>query len=274
MIPNKLLGQNFIRCPWVTSTMLKAAELKDSDTVLEVGAGTGILTKEMLKRARTVIAVEKDKDLIVRYLRPLEKDYKNLEIIEGDILKIFPNLAITYHLEPKTYKLVSNIPYYLTSHLLRVLLEKEPRPHTIVLTVQKEVAERICAKPNYRSSTSIGKMNLLAISVQTFGKPEIIKKVPADCFWPKPKVDSAIIKIDHISDDFFVKNKISSENFFKIIKTAFSSKRKMLINTLAVLAGDKNKARELLTIAGLSEKSRPEELGLEHWAKLVRSAPG
>ncbi|MDP3710196.1 MAG: 16S rRNA (adenine(1518)-N(6)/adenine(1519)-N(6))-dimethyltransferase RsmA [bacterium] len=263
MIPNKLLGQNFTRCPWVISTMLKTAELKDSDVVLEVGAGTGILTKELAQKAKKVIAVEKDKNLIVQYLRPLAQKHKNLEIIEGDFLKNFSKIYSAYNLQPNSFKLVSNIPYYLTSRLIRVLLEQEPRPQAIVLTIQKEVAERVCAKPPH--------MNLLAISVQVFGKPEIIKKVPADCFWPKPKVDSAIIKISQISDDFFVKNEISSDEFFKIVKIAFSSKRKMLINTLSVLAGDKAEARKMLKSAGIGEKSRPEELSVEQWTSLTKN---
>ena len=157
MFPNKLLGQNFIRCPWVTATMIKAAELNDSDMVLEVGAGTGILTKELAKKSKKVIAIEKDKNLIVQYLTSLSNKYQNIEIIEGDVLKKFSEISTTYNLLPTTYKLVSNIPYYLTSRLLRVLLEKGPSPQTIVMTVQKEVAERICAKPP--------KMNLLALSV-------------------------------------------------------------------------------------------------------------
>ncbi|MFN3302081.1 MAG: 16S rRNA (adenine(1518)-N(6)/adenine(1519)-N(6))-dimethyltransferase RsmA, partial [Patescibacteria group bacterium] len=166
---------------------IKSANLSKDDVVLEIGPGTGILTLELAKRAKKVIAVEKDEKMI-EILKDVLKNsgIQNVQIIKGDILKL-----LTSHFQlPTSFKVVGNIPYYLTSRLLRNLLELKKKPKLIVLMVQKEVAQRICAKPP--------KMNLLAVSVQFYGKPEIVSYVSKKSFWPRPKVDSAIIKISEI----------------------------------------------------------------------------
>ena len=227
--------------------MIKTAEISASDTVLEVGSGRGELTFDLTRHAGRVIAVEKDEKLATRLREELRRrQVKNVSVIPGDILKLssVPNLV--------RYKAVGNIPYYLTSRLIRILLEDEPRPEMIVFTVQKEVAQKIVAKPP--------QMNLLALSIQAFGRPEIVKTVPASCFSPRPKVDSAIIKISDISDQFFQKNRLDGAEFFEILRRAFSQKRKLLKNSLSLN----------LTRPGLVNiRARPQELSLEQWAKIV-----
>lgn len=239
---------------------MQTAEVSDRDTVLEIGPGTGILTRALARAANKVIAVEKDQRLTTILTGMFEEeDVKNVEIVAGDILRLLaPNLVWG------KYKVVANIPYYLTSRLLRLLLEATPRPELIVLTVQKEVAERITAKPPH--------MNLLALSVQTFGKPEVIKSVPASCFSPAPKVDSAIIKISDISDRFFGEHNIAPDDFFTLLRCAFGQKRKILINTIGApkSVGDKKRITALLPRLGLSANARPEELSLKNWADLAK----
>lgn len=264
MYAKRSLGQHFLRCDWVASTLVKTADLGPDDTVLEIGPGTGILTRELAKSAGQVIAVEKDELLASKLRMELagEKIY-NVIVFEGDVLKLTKSDFVRISksdfnsLNFNSLKIVANIPYYLTSRLLRLLLENRPWPALIVLTIQKEVAQRITAKPPH--------MNLLALSVQAFGRPEIIKTVPASCFWPKPKVDSAIIKISNISDAFFTKNAIDKALFFEIVRRAFSQKRKLLTSSLRSYFGQ----HPVLTKAGLPDKARPQELDLEQWAKLV-----
>lgn len=244
-----------MQCGWVIAELTKAAQLKPADLILEIGPGTGILTKSLALKVKKITAVEKDEKLADGLEQSLQKEgIGNVEIIKGDILEILP-LA-----KYKNYKIVANIPYFLTSRLLRVALEQGPRPNLMVLTVQKEVAQRITAKPP--------KMNLLALAVQIFGEPKITKIVPASCFWPKPKVDSAIIKIDKISEGFFQKHNIRSQVFFQIAKTAFGQKRKFLTNSLEKIF-PKEQIINALKQAKIDLRARPEELTPEQWAKIV-----
>jgi len=257
MYAKKSLGQNFMRCRWVADTMIHAAEITKTDTVIEIGPGTGALTRPLARAAGRVIAIEKDEALSRELQESLKKDgVSNVEIIEGDILK-FPKEKLKSF---KTFTVVSNIPYYLTSRLFRYFLESSPRPKTIVFTVQKEVAERITARPP--------DMNLLALSVAAFGKAEKIKNVPRECFSPKPNVTSAIIRISGISDEFFRKNKIPPERFFEIARLAFGKKRKMLSSSLKAIVPP-----DVLERAGVNKKARPQELGVEEWARLCRITP-
>lgn len=262
--PKKSLGQNFLRCDWVVDALIKAADLTPQDTVLEIGPGTGVLTRALAAAAGRVIAVEKDEQLALALRAALEKEgIKNVEIIATDILKILPHLSPTYNLPPTTYKIVANIPYYLTGHLFRLIFEQDILPETVVLTVQKEVAERVAAKPSH--------MSLLALSVQVFGTPEIIAAIPASCFFPQPKVDSAILKISGISGGFFTENKIEKAAFFETARRGFSQKRKVLVNALAGGggAGDKIAAARALAAAGIDSRARAEELSLKQWADLA-----
>lgn len=253
--PKKSLGQHFLTCPWVISDMCNAAHLSSSDTVLEIGPGTGVLTRPLAARVKKVIAVEKDEQLARTLAYQLKSEKMiNVHVLEGDILTHVPAL-------PAEYKIVANIPYYLTARLLRLFLaQQEKKPSNIVLTIQKEVAQRITAQPPHE--------NLLALSVQVFGTPRIVATVPTSCFSPKPKVDSAIISISDISDIFFTRHHIKKELFFQLLHHAFKQKRKMLTNTLSDIAPQKDILSAFNTI-GISPHARPQELHKEQWALLA-----
>jgi 16S rRNA (adenine1518-N6/adenine1519-N6)-dimethyltransferase len=256
--PIKRLGQNFLIDKNVLKKILEAAELLKRDIVLEVGPGIGNLTVELAKGAKKVIAVEKDKRMVeILKERLKEEKIENVEIVNEDILKFLPSFELK-----GSYKVVANIPYYLTSRLIRNLLEMKRKPKLIVLMVQKEVAQRICAKPP--------KMNLLAVSVQFYAKPEIISFVSKNCFWPRPKVDSAIIKIEPLTN--VGKKIIDADLFFRIVKAGFSQPRKQLINNLSKgLKKDKKIVREWLLNCHILPAKRAEALSIEDWKKLTRA---
>ncbi len=240
--PKKFLGQHFLKNKKILEEMARAAELSKNDVVWEVGPGTGTLTEVLVLRAKKVIAVEKDRELIP-LLQEKFGGRKNIKIIYGDILKF--DMAA---LKLKNYKIVANIPYYITSRFLRLFLsETKFRPKLMVLMVQKEVAERICAKPP--------RMNLLALSVQAYAEPEIIRRVSKNFFSPPPKVDSAIIKIT-------LGHSVSkSEQILALAKLAFQQKRKMLRRSL-----------KQFKIPQKYQNKRPEELSLKDWADLLQNA--
>lgn len=245
---NKYLGQHFLTNKKIVSDIISAGEISKKDIILEVGPGKGVLTEALAEKAKKVIAVEKDKEL-VQFLKEKFKNQKNIEIIYGDILKVDIK---NYGLRTMDYKLIANIPYYITSRFLRIFLsETKFRPSLMVLMVQKEVAERIVAKNN--------KESLLSLSVKAYGKPEIIKIVRKGNFSPPPKVDSAIIKISDISDKWFNKNKIKEEKFFEILRKTFQQKRKMLRHSMGKNLPEKYQSK------------RPEELGLEDWVFICLS---
>jgi 16S rRNA (adenine1518-N6/adenine1519-N6)-dimethyltransferase len=255
--PIKRLGQNFLIDENVLRKIVKAADLSKEDVVLEVGSGIGNLTIELAKRAKKVIAVEKDKRMI-EILKENLKEFRNVEIVEGDIREMI--CAIVKKMA-KDYKVVANIPYYLTSHLIRKFLELEKKPKLIVLMVQKEVAQRICAKPP--------KMNFLAVSVQFYAKPQIISFVSKNCFWPKPKVDSAIIKI---TPRKILWRSDLHNLFFKIVRAGFSHPRKQIVNNLSEkLKIDKEKVKEWLLKNKIQPSQRAETLSVEDWIKLIKS---
>ncbi|MFC1756784.1 16S rRNA (adenine(1518)-N(6)/adenine(1519)-N(6))-dimethyltransferase RsmA [Patescibacteria group bacterium] len=245
------LGQNFLTSSNIAKDIVQIAEVTKSDTVLEVGPGKGILTEELVKEAKQVLAVEKDK-VLFDLLQNNFKDQKNLKLVHNDILKF--NLS-NCSLVDNGYKLVANIPYYLTSHLLKYFLSAEKQPSMIVFMIQKEVGERILAKD--------GKESILSVSIKAYGQPKIVKNVSAKHFIPKPKVDSVVIKINNISKKFF-KN-IDEKEFFSLVKQGFSQKRKMLKNNLQLLN------TECLIKCGLSEKIRAEDLSLEDWKCLYKN---
>jgi 16S rRNA (adenine1518-N6/adenine1519-N6)-dimethyltransferase len=253
VFPKKRFGQNFLISKSVLKKIVEASEISKKDIVLEIGPGIGNLTTELAKKAKKVVAVEKDKR-IVEILKENLKDFKNVKIIQADILKIEPK---NYNL--KTYKIVANIPYYLTSRLIRKFLEERNKPKMIVLMVQKEVAQRICAKPP--------RMNLLAVSVQFYAKPKILFYVTKDRFWPRPKVDSAIIKITPKPT-----KPGNTDLFFKIVKAGFSHPRKQLINNLAKgLKIKKEKIREWFLENEIKPESRAENLEIKNWLSLTNS---
>jgi len=271
--PSKRLGQNFLVDKGVVRKIIEAADLQADDIVLEIGPGLGVLTRELAKKAKKVIAVEKDKNM-VEILAETLKNFKNVEIIHGDIRKKTPGVFSSTPGVGTGYKVVANLPFYLTAPAIRKFLESvEVRPQQMVLVVQKEVAQRICAKPP--------DMNLLAVSVQfyaspsqvspKFGRasPEIISYISKKSFWPQPKVDSAIIKITPF------KIRRSSELrqlFFKIVRAGFSQPRKQLVNNLSkMLKLDKEKVKEWLLKNDIQPSQRAETLSLEDWVRLTLS---
>ncbi len=254
--PSKSLGQNFLIDKNILDKIILASNLSKKDIVLEIGPGIGTLTQELAKLAGKVIAIEKDHDM-VNILAETLKDFHNIHIIEGDALTLDPK---PYTLYPK-YKLIANIPYYLTSHLIRTFLECENPPQEIILLIQKEVAQRICAKPPF--------MNLLAVSVQFYATPEIISYVSKNCFLPAPKVDSAIISIKDIG------SRIESSEFFKIVKAGFSHPRKQLANNFCSALKMERKAVDAWLLKNnIKPNQRAETLSIEDWKNLAQGAEG
>ena len=250
----KGLGQNFLQDPLALEEIVSAAEVQPADTVLEIGPGLGSLTRYLGASAKEVVAVELDSNLLPA-LRAVLAPYPNVLLIQGDILKLSPKDLIA----EKDYLVVANIPYYITSAVIRHLLENDPKPRRIVLTVQKEVAERICAKP--------GDMSLLALSVQVYGQPCIAARIPASAFFPEPKVDSAVLCVD-IYPSPLIKPELL-KTFFKLIKAGFSQKRKTLRNSLSSgLHISPTNAADLITGAGIDPQRRAETLSIEEWQTL------
>jgi 16S rRNA (adenine1518-N6/adenine1519-N6)-dimethyltransferase len=248
------MGQNFLIDENVLKKIIEIANIKPKDTILEVGPGLGILTMELAKKAKCVIAIEKDKKLC-EALKQILKNQKinNVKIVNKDVLKI-QNSEIESKFKIQNYKIVANIPYYLTSPLIRKFLEIDNKPSEIILMVQKEVAERICAQPP--------KMSLLAVSVQFYAKPEIVFSVSKNSFYPTPKVDSAIIKIVPQETP-----EIDVNKFFAIVKMGFSTKRKMLSNNLKSQFQSSN-VKSILKNIELNPNIRAENLTIENWIKL------
>lgn len=245
----------------IAEEIAKSADLSEKDTVLEIGPGRGILTKYLLAKAGGVVAVEKDKELY-EFLKEKFSGAKNLRLLNADIRDFFK--------EPRNYesgiinygyKIVANIPYYLTSYLIKLILENPVLPQEIVLTIQKEVAERICAAPP--------KMSILAVSVQIFGKPKILKTIPAKYFLPPPEVDSAVLRITPYKKSFVAPQE--QKKFFQIVKSGFSSRRKQIINTLSAgLRLEREEVKQWLKTAGIDPTRRAETLDIADWLKLKK----
>ncbi|MFC1801840.1 16S rRNA (adenine(1518)-N(6)/adenine(1519)-N(6))-dimethyltransferase RsmA [Patescibacteria group bacterium] len=255
----KSLGQNFLKSDEIVEKIIYTANVTQNDVILEIGPGKGKLTRKLLEKASRVIAVEKD-DMLFEFLKEkFHEEIKNnkLELINEDILKFNLN---SYSLKNKQYKIVANIPYYITGQLLRIFLQNDIQPSMMVLMLQKEVAERIIT---YKGSTFV-KESLLSVSVKVYGEPVYIKTVPAKYFSPQPKVDSAILLIKNISKNFFEENKINEEEFFKFVKQGFSQKRKMLSNNLKEFSFNKEDFDKLK----ISPKVRAEDLSIEDWKNL------
>jgi 16S rRNA (adenine1518-N6/adenine1519-N6)-dimethyltransferase len=271
----KHLGQHFLKDRAVLKKILAAAELSGDDIVLEIGGGTGVLTKALASRAGKVIAIEKDPSLC----KLLQKKFlsaglaksrgpSQVQIICTDILKFNPS---RYKIQDTRYKIAANIPYYLTGRLLRKIFEEWPAPKLTVLMLQKEVAERICAKPP--------KMSLASASVQFFAKPKIMARVPKTAFSPQPKVNSAIIKLTPrsvIGNQLSVPTlsgrdsdrSVGVSSYFAIVRAGFRQPRKLLASNLAKKY-PKSMALEALTALGIPASSRPAELSVEQWMQLA-----
>ena len=261
--PKKSLGQNFLVSDTLLRAITSAAEIDEKDTILEIGAGLGTLTRALAEQAQRVIALEIDERLLLP-LRKVLQDYPNVEIVQGDILKIDMAQLLTGPGEAAkevNYKVVANLPYYITSHLLRHLLENPPKPQLLVVTVQREVAERLVAAP--------GKMSILSVSVQFYGRPRIVARAPARAFYPSPKVASAVVRIDVYAEPLAEVDDV--EAFFSLVRAGFAQRRKYLKNSLPQGLGlSADQVTSALRRARIEETLRPQVLSVEDWVRLYR----
>lgn len=250
--PNKSLGQHWLHDRSVLAHIADCAELAADDTVLEIGPGLGTLTSELLRRSQKVIAVEFDSELARKL--PGQFPGKNLEVVESDIL------SFDYSTLPTGYKVVANVPYYITSKIVKSLMTASNKPSVAVLLVQKEVAERLAAAP--------GDMSILAVSAQLFAEVTLGDIVPAKLFTPPPKVDSRVVVLRTRTTPLFTD--VSESEFFRVVKAGFSAKRKKLRSSLSGgLSISKQDAEQLLEKAAISPDSRAEELDLDDWYRLA-----
>jgi 16S rRNA (adenine1518-N6/adenine1519-N6)-dimethyltransferase len=258
--PRKGLGQNFLQDDHALQTIVISSDIAPVDEVLEIGPGLGNLTRYLALAAHSVTAVELDK-LLFPALEKVVAPYQNVHLVQGDILRLDPSNLM----KSPDYLVVANIPYYITSAVLRHLLESGGHPRRLVLTVQEEVAERICAGP--------GKMSLLSLSVQVYGTPTIVAYIPAEAFYPAPKVDSAVLRVEILPEPVISAHLL--DTFFTLIKAGFSQKRKTLRNSLSGGLGIAPAgAEKMLAEAGLDPMRRAETLSLEEWGKLCNAKLG
>ena len=251
--PKKSLGQHWLKDPDILADIAEAAELTGDDVVLEIGPGLGTLTSRLLARANSVTAVEFDADLARKL--PGQFPGKKLTVVNQDILQFDLNQL------PKNYKVVANVPYYITSKIVEKLMTAENKPSVAVLLVQKEVAERIAAEA--------GNMSILSVSVQIFAEAELDIEVPRQFFTPPPKVDSQVVVL-RTRDNPLITSE-DQRDFFRIVKAGFSAKRKKLRSSLSGGLGiDKSVAEELLKNAGISPDARAEDLAIEDWKSLLK----
>jgi 16S rRNA (adenine1518-N6/adenine1519-N6)-dimethyltransferase len=261
--PKKSLGQNFLVSQTALNKIIEASMLNQKSTVLEIGPGKGALTERLLLTGATVIAVEKDSELIP-YLQEKFSAYiknKKFQLFKDDILKIDLTRIGIGGKKDGAYTVVANIPYYITGEIMKLFLDRVHKPETIVFLVQKEVAERITKKDN--------KESILSLSVHAYGTPRYIATVPRGAFVPSPNVDSAIIQIRNISGDNFT-DIVEQERFLKIIKAGFKSKRKYAFSNLLSLF-KKDILETKFSELNLSLKIRPEEIPLSAWLTLTKS---
>ena len=258
MRPNKSFGQNFLVDRAVLRQIVEAAELEQSDQVLEVGAGTGVLTRELANVARRVVAVELEQDML-KLLEKMTQDYTNIETIARNLLYLDPQEVFGQ----ERYKLVANLPYYITAPTFRHFLESANPPRLLVVMVQYEVAQRMTAEP--------GDLSMLGVSVQFYGQPRIITRVPARAFYPAPKVDSAILRVD-VHEQAPLKPE-ERDSFFRVVQAGFSERRKQVHNSLAHGLHRKDEVvREWLATAGIEANRRAETLSIEEWLRLWHEA--
>jgi 16S rRNA (adenine1518-N6/adenine1519-N6)-dimethyltransferase len=254
VLPKKSLGQHWLHDRDVLAHIADCAELETSDTVLEIGPGLGTLTSVLLRRCKKVIAVEFDEDLARKL--PAQFPGKNLEVIQSDIL------AFDLSKLPVGYKVVANVPYYITSKIVQLLMTASHKPSIAVLLVQKEVAERLASGP--------GDMSILAISAQLFADVKLGDKVPARLFTPPPKVDSQVVILKVRTQSYLTD--VSEKDFFRVVKAGFSSKRKKLRSSLAGgLHVSTKQAEEYLVRAHIDPNARAESLSLDDWVNLTRA---
>ena len=265
MKTKKSLGQHFLKSERALLAIVRAGSINPGDIILEIGPGMGALTEKLLATGYQVLAIEKD-DKLYEFLKTKFEKYISLgklKLIHGDALEFNPQ---SYQLEPRSYKLISNIPYNITGAILKKFLETDYQPKMIVLLIQKEVAKRIVAQDS--------KESILSISIKAYGTPKYIETVKAGSFAPAPKVDSAIIAIENISKKFFSLGQsraltISSEkDFFRMVRAGFKSKRKKLSSNLSTMF-DKNTVRTIFQQLNLDDNLRAEDVEIETWGRLA-----
>lgn len=255
--PKKSLGQNFLTSVPARMAIIAAGELSKEDTVLEIGPGKGFLTKALLDTGVHVVALEKDQDLLPLLSENFSSEITSghLTLIEGDVLEFNP---FGQKLLATSYKLLANIPYYITGAILSQFLSSSHQPSLMVVLVQKEVAERVCARD--------GKESLLSLSVKVYGDPKLVYRVNKGSFFPIPSVDSAVLQIKNISKNNFT-NQYHEDMFFKLIHAAFAHKRKFALSNIQAVFKDHN-IRELFKSINLSEKVRAEDVTLATWIRI------
>ncbi|HOW13030.1 MAG TPA: 16S rRNA (adenine(1518)-N(6)/adenine(1519)-N(6))-dimethyltransferase RsmA [Candidatus Pacearchaeota archaeon] len=250
--PQKKLGQNFLINKNIIKKIIRSSNISKNDIVLEIGPGIGTLTIELSKKAKKVITIEKDKT-IIKILKETTKGFKNIKIINQDILKI-KKIKIN-----KKYKIIANLPYYIVFPILKKFLEEENPPHEMILTIQKEVAQKIVKKPP--------KANFLSIFINFYCNSKILFFIPKESFWPKPKVDGAVIKLSNIKNKNLEVDKFL---FYKVIKIGFSSPRKKIINNyFNNIKLNKKEVYNLFNKININPNLRPENLSLKDWIKLT-----
>lgn len=257
----KRLGQVFLKDQDIIQKIIQTAEIESKDQILEIGPGKGVLTEPLLKTGAKIFAVEKDPEMI-NLLEGKFKDNSQLTLIQADIRDFLKNEDYTkYKIQNTRYKVIGNIPYYLTSYLLRILLENSIKPKLIVLMLQKEVAERIIAQPP--------QMNLLSVCIQFYAKPEIICYVSKTAFQPKPKVDSAVIKLTPYP--VIARDEVTKQSFFKVVKAGFRQPRKLLLNNIYNnLKIEKDKIKEIFEQLNIPINARPQNLSVQNWISLAQ----
>ncbi len=244
--PSKKMGQNFLVDETFLEKIVSSGNLSKNDSVIEVGAGTGNLTIELAKKSKKVLAIEKDKKLLP-FLEKFTSRINNIKIVNEDIL--------SFKIPFKEYKVIANVPYYITSPIIRKFLEEENSPSLIILTVQKEVAQRILAKPP--------RMNLLSVSVQFFATPKIVSHIPPSAFYPSPKVTSSILQIIPYNKENRFDKKFN-KRFFALVRAGFSHPRKQLWNNISGLIG-----KDKIKLADIDPKRRAETLSIKEWITLT-----
>jgi 16S rRNA (adenine1518-N6/adenine1519-N6)-dimethyltransferase len=251
--PNKKLGQHWLHDAASLQAMCDAAEVGTDDTVLEIGPGLGTLTKLLVEQAREVVAVEFDKALAKQLSKRVRAD--NLTVVSDDILKFDLSQL------PSDYKVAANVPYYITSKIVQLLLTSHNPPSVAALLVQKEVAERMAAEP--------GEMSILSVATQLFSEPTLGQIVPAELFTPPPEVDSQIITLKRRKESLFPD--VDEKLYFKVVKAGFGERRKKLRSSLSGgLHLEKSQIDTLLRDANITPDARAQELSLDDWANLVR----
>jgi len=245
--PKKSLGQNFLLNEKILEKIVSICDLKKDDLVVEVGSGIGNLTKKLAEKVKKVFAIEKDKRLVKILVRRFQNQ-KNIKVVEGDILKInLKNLGIKGN-----YKIVGNLPYAIAKKVIQKFLNARPKPKLIVVMVQKEVAQKICAKK--------GKLNILGVIVQMVSEPKIKMIVKKENFWPRPKVDGALLEIKP-------KNRRLENHFLKVLKAGFAQPRKTIKNNLKKIFG--KKVTQVLKNLNINPNLRPQDLAIASWEKLA-----